>query len=176
MNIQEIEQLTAAYASQRHALAQRVQALHDEIERAKRKALDGIRLAVGHAVDAHNQLQAALQDNPQFFIKPKSAVFSGVQIGYRKKKGKIIVDDDAAVIARIRKELPEDQAELLISVTERVDKNAVGTLAANDLKRLGIQITADTDEPFIKPVDSDVDKLVNALLADIEGIDQDAAA
>ena len=168
MTLQHIEQLTNAYASQRDVLAARVQALHDEIEAAKRKALPAIRQAVGQAADARNKLQAAIQDNPRLFVKPKSAIFSGVQVGYRKKKGKIVIDDDEAVITRIRRELPEDQAELLIRVTESVDKNAVGTLAVSDLKRLGIRVTADGDEPFIKPVDSDVDKLVNALLADIE--------
>jgi hypothetical protein len=41
-------------------------------------------------------------------------------------------------------------------------------LTAADLKRLGIRVTDDSDVPVIKVADSDIDKMVDALLGDFE--------
>ena len=41
---------------------------------------------------------------------------------------------------------------------------ALGDLLADELKKLGISVTEGGDAIFIKPVDSAVDKLVDALL------------
>ncbi len=57
---------------------------------------------------------------------------------------------------------------------ESVDLNAVSDLTGADLKRLGIRIEADTEAVVIKPTDSEVDKLVEALLADAERIEEAA--
>jgi len=72
--------------------------------------------------------------------------------------------DEAATINRIRQQLPTAQAELLIKRTEKVHKPGVYDLTAADLKRLGITIDADSDEVVIKPIDGEIDKLVDALL------------
>ena len=93
-----------------------------------------------------------------------------------KKRGKVVIDDESAVIARIRKLLPEEQAELLIRVRESVDRNAVCDLSAADLKRLGIRIADDEEVVIIKSVSSSLDRLVDALLKDTESREQKSVA
>lgn len=175
-DMKDIEQRTEEYAAGRLVLKIAVQALQDEVEHVKRRHLDGIRNAVECVAGVHDRLKAALESAPELFEKPRTRVFHGVKVGFTKQRGQVVIDDEAAVIARMRKLLPKDQAELLIRVKESVHKPGVYDLTAADLKRLGITITADSDAVMIKPTDTEVDKLVNALLADIESDEAEAAA
>lgn len=168
MTLTEIETLTRVYSEARAYLTGVVTALQADLERVKHPVLPVIRDAVGEVAEAHDALKAALEDAPELFAKPKTRTIHKVKVGYRKQTGKVEVADEEKTIKLIRKRLPADQAELLIRVRESVHKPAVYDLTAADLKRLGICIADDTDEVVIKPVDGDVDKLVNALLAEIE--------
>lgn len=176
MDIQTIDTLTAAYATARSALADEVARLQEELEAAKRKRLAAIRARVKAVADRHAELSAALEDASELFKKPRTRTLHGVKVGYQKQPGKVVIDDEEAVIKRIRAQLPEAQADLLIRTRESVDKNAVADLSVADLKRLGIRVTDDSDAIVIKPTDGEVDKLVDALLAGIENAEQERAA
>lgn len=171
----EIEQLTRDYAEARAYLSGVVSRLQEELERIKHPALPLIREAVGKTSEAHGKLYAAVEAAPELFNKPKTITIAGIRVGYMKQRGQVVIEDEAAVIARIRKLLPAEQAELLIRVRESVHKPGVYDLTAGDLKRLGISISADEEAVVIKPVDSEVDKLVNALLAEAENVAEKAA-
>lgn len=171
-----IETLTKHYAEAHDRLGERGQELEAKIEQLKREALPEIRQAVRKASEARSRLHSAIKATPELFEKPRTQVVAGIRIGFMKQRGKVEIDDEAAVIARIRKLLPEDQAELLVSVKETVDKKAAYNLTDDDLKRLGIRITDDEDAVLIKPTDSEIDKLVNALLKSDEELEQESAA
>lgn len=171
MNMQEIESLTKTYAEARAYLTGVVAELQAELERVKHPVLPVIRGAVNDVSKAHDALKTALEISPELFDKPRTRTFHTVKVGYRKQAGKVEIPDEGKTIQRIETLLPEEQAELLIKTTKSVHKPSVSDLTAADLKRLGIRITDDTDEVVIKPVASDVDKLVNALLAEIENME-----
>lgn len=166
MAMEEIKKLSETYSDAHRQLADVVSVLLANIEQAKREAMPQLREAVRAHAAAEAELTAAVQADPALFEKPKTQIFSGIKVGFRKAKGKIEIDDEEKTIALIRKHLPEDQAELLIRVSESVDKNAVGPLTVDDLKRVAIRVTNDTDVVVIKPTDSDVEKMVNAFLKD----------
>lgn len=168
----EIEQLAAEYAAARAVLAGLVTDLQVEIDRITRSSLPGIRSAVGAVADIHDSLQHAIEAVPEKFMKPRTRVFSGVRCGYLTGKPRVEIPDEAETLRRIRAQLPKAQIELLIAVSERVDKRAVADLTAADLKRLRISVVPGTDEVVIKPTDSAVDKLVDALLKDAEHIEE----
>jgi arsenate reductase-like glutaredoxin family protein len=162
--MQEIERLTADYAAAYEALAAAVME-HEEAKRElARRALPRIRKLVIAEKERRAALGAAIEASPELFTRPRTVTLHGVRVGYMKAKGRIVWDDEAAVIARIRKLLPEAQAELLIRVKESVHKPAVYDLTAGDLKRLGIQIEGDGDEVLIRSAAGEVDKLIEALL------------
>lgn len=164
--LSSIETLTGVYANERASLAQLVMRLEDSIETLKRAQIDGIKQALARTTGAQAKLHSAIAENPELFTKPKTLIISGIKVGYIKQKGKVEFDDEAAVIGRIRKLLPKEQAELLIRVREGVHKPAVYDLTAGDLKRLGIRVVDDGEAIVIKPVDDQLDKLLSALLAD----------
>jgi hypothetical protein len=165
MSMQNIENLTRDFADARSALAGRVQAYQDELEKVKRRILPGIKRAAENAASARDRLQAEIERTPALFIKPKSVILHGVRVGYQKAKGTIEWEDQEKVVSLIRKHFP-DQAEILLKVTETPVKTALAQLQVTDLKRLGVTVIDSTDEVLIKPVDGDVEKLVDALLKD----------
>ena len=140
----------------------------------KQRYLSRIKVAVGNTAGAHSELIDALISSPALFEKPRTRTFHGVKVGYIKQRGQVIIDDEAAVIKRVRELLPETQAELIIKVRESIYKSAVYDLTTADLKRLGIRIDSDESIPVIKPTDTEVDKLVSALLKDAEAIGEGA--
>ena len=167
MTLTEIEQYTRAYADRRGVLAERVQALEAEIEAVKRRRLVGIKKAVAASAEAHDTLAAALLAAPELFVRPRTKVLAGVRVGFAKQKGKLVINDADKTLQLIRRHLAE-QAERLIKTTEKPLKTALETLSVAELKRIGVTVLEDGDKLVIKPTDSEVDKLVEALLAEAE--------
>ncbi len=160
-----VELKTKDFSEARAELAKRVRALNDEVEKAKRKHLVGIRHAVDKAAEAHAALYGAIEENANLFEKPRTQTFHGVKVGYRKAVGDLSWEDDESVVKQIRKHFA-DQFDVLVKTRETPMKAALAQLPAAELKKLGVEIGNDGDEVFIKPTDTEIDKLVTALLKD----------
>jgi predicted RND superfamily exporter protein len=175
MSMQQIETLAEQFAQRRHTLADLLNQIDAEQRAIITRNLRQLRLALADAAAAEDELRNAIDAAPELFDKPRTRVLHGVKVGYQKGKGKVEIPDETKTIRYIREKLPPDQAELMIRVTEKVERRAVMDLTASDLKRLGIRIVESGDQIVIKPVDSQVDKLIKALLADLPD-EQEAAA
>lgn len=125
-----------------------------------------LRTATAAEADAHAALLAAVEARPELFAKPKSRTVAGVKFGWVAGKASIKIPNEADTIARIRRLLPAEQAELLIRVVESVHKPSVLDLSAADLRRLRIEQVPGKDSPFAKPAADAADKLVDLLLAE----------
>lgn len=164
-----IEQATKEYSDRRDLLILRVEDLNADIEVLKRERLPLIKEAAAAAANAKSALEAVIDDSRALFTKPRSIIISGIQVGLRKGTGGLEYDDEATVIRRIRKQLPEEQHELLIKTIEKLIKKALGQLDVATLKKLGVTVQGTGDVVLIKAVDSDVDKIVNAMLKEVSG-------
>ncbi|HEU4601548.1 MAG TPA: host-nuclease inhibitor Gam family protein [Steroidobacteraceae bacterium] len=173
MSLDTLEQLTKEHAADRALIAERVAALNEEMQAAQRRKLPGIKAAVSKAKDSHARLQAAIDSERDLFNKPRSRVFHGIRIGLQKAKGKLTFEDAAQVVKLIRKHFAE-QFDVLVKTTEKPVKDALLQMPAADLKRIGCSVTDVGDVVLIKPTDSEIDKLVDALLAEKqEGTEDD---
>ncbi|GAB4485935.1 MAG: hypothetical protein OHK006_12930 [Thermodesulfovibrionales bacterium] len=175
MDLVTIEGLTKDYADARRSLADRVQALNDEIEAAKKRLLPGIKRAVEKAAEKKAALSSAVLEGVHLFERPRTVVISGIKVGLEKGKGKIEWEDDEQVVRLIEKHFPE-QADVLIQTKKKPLKKALANLSAAELKKIGVVIEETGDQVVIKGADSDVDKLVKALLREDEGEDVKEAA
>lgn len=164
--LNEIEVKTKQYADARAALAEIVTALNDGIEALKRQHMPALKKAVAATAQKHEILLNILKENDQAFVKPRSVIFHGVKVGFQKQKGKISYSDAESVVKLIRKHFSKSDAAVMIITEEKPIKKVLDTLPVADLKKLGCTVTADSDEAFIKPTDSEVDKLVDALVKD----------
>ena len=164
----EIVALARSYAKARDAL----EAAGEEIRQLQRKAvrdrLRGLRSRVAEAATAHDALKAAIEARPALFVKPRTVAVDGVKFGFRKQTGAVDIADEAQAIERLRKKLP-GLADALINVRESLDKKGLRKLAAADLARIGVTIGDPVDEVVIATAESDIDKLVDALLDDGDG-------
>ena len=168
-----IETAAKDYSKERSVLAELVTSLNHEIIKLNRKALPAIKRAVNATKEAEAKLEALLKDNVKLFEKPRTWTVHGIKFGFAKQKGCIEIPDVDKSIKLIRKHFP-DKADFLIVTKESISKDAVGNLSVDELKRIGCNVVADTDDVVIKPTDSNVDKLVTALLKNDEP-DQEAA-
>ena len=163
MDMQQIEQQTKHYATARQDLRDRVLALEDAVNKLKKKELPGIKRAVEDAAHCQEKLRSMIADSPDLFKRPRSIIIYGIKVGFQKAKGTLSWADDSAVVKAIKRLFP-DGWDGYVKVTEKPLKEPLATLPANDLKKLGITVSQDTDEVLIKSTENDIDKLVTALL------------
>lgn len=164
----DIEKLTKEYSGARGELAGHVGSLEAELESVKRRRLSAIKRLLAEASEAEVKLRAALEESPEIFKRPKTQIFYGIRVGYQKAKGTITFGNPDAVIRLIKKHFPE-QAEILIRTVETPNKQSLSELPAGDLKKLGCEVVETGEVVVVKPVDGEVEKLVNALLKDATG-------
>lgn len=166
-NKELIESAAKAFSKERSVLVDLVTTLDNEILKIKRKALPAIKKAVNATKETEAKLEALLRSNPDLFKKPRTWTIHGLKFGFAKQKGKIVISDEENTIKLIRKHLPT-KADVLIVKHESVSKDALANISVEEMKKIGCKVIADTDAVTIKPTDSDVSKLVTALLKNDE--------
>jgi len=167
ITMETIESQAKVFAGARAELAERLNALREEQEAAKRRRLQGIKNALARVQDAHGELRASLEASAVLFEKPKTRVLHGIRVGWMKQKGKLEISDAEACVAALRRVLGDD-ADTYIKSTEVPIKAALANLSAKDLKRVGVTLTDDVDAVVIKAADGEIDKLIDALVGDAE--------
>jgi len=167
--LREIEDTTRLLADNRELLKLRVEDLHIKIEELKRAHMKGIKEAAADTASTRIVLEQMISDSRHLFQKPKSLIFSGIRVGLKKGAGAVIFDDEALVIKRIKKIFNPADHETYIKTTEKVRKKPLEELDAATLKRLGVTLEGNGEVVLIKAVDSDVDKIVNAMLKEASG-------
>lgn len=115
------------------------------------------------AATAEGVLLGLVEDAPELFSKPRSVILHGIKCGYQKGRGELVFDDANKVVSLIQKHLPE-QMDVLVKTTYAPVKTALAQLSVAELKRIGVQVVETGDIAFIKPMDSEIDKLVSALM------------
>ncbi len=167
-NLNEIDALAKHLAQARELLSRRVTTLQEQLEATKRRFIPGIKAAVEAVKEAESKLEVAVKAAPPAtFADPRTIVVHGIRVGYMKAKGKIEFDDEKSVIKRIREHFPKAKADVLIKVTEKLQKKALGNLSVDDLRKIGCTVTTAGDGVYIKAVSDTVDKLVEALLNEV---------
>jgi hypothetical protein len=159
----QIETSTKSYADARDKLAATLQKLDDQIEALKRQFMPGIKTQVNIAKEMEAHLKAELEDSKGLFVKPRTLIMHGIKVGFEKGKGKIEFADSAQVVKLIEKNF-SDQADVLIKTKKTPVKKALSGLSAAELEKLGIIVDDTGDAVVIKPVDSQIEKLVDKLL------------
>lgn len=166
-DLEYIEHIAESYRGARDALREEATDANAAIDAVKAHCMPRLRAALVKVAALESQLRDAIAtSSPALWQRPRTRVIHGVKVGWQKLRGKVEIADEAKVIARIRDLLPADQAELLIRRRETVHKPAVYDLTAGDLRRLGITVTDDIDQVIVRDVASELDRALEALLAD----------
>ena len=163
----EIDKATADYARAHDALRDVMQNMEADRTELLKRHLPGLRIFVRKAAEKKAALKEMIEASVDQFEKPKTRILHGVIVGFRKGVGKIDWDDDARVVALIEKHFP-DWAETLLRVKKSPIVAGLNELDVKDLRKIGVTAENTGDKVVIKPTDSEIDKLVDALLREDE--------
>jgi hypothetical protein len=161
--LDDIELKARELAEQRAVMAQLVGELQAGIAALMEDQMPAVRLAIDGAAEAWSILEQTIKDSPHLFVKPRTVTMHGIKLGLEKGKGGLEIPDPPKTIALIKKHLA-DQADVLIDVKETPAKGALAQLPAADLKRVAVNVKDAGDQVVIRPADSQIDKLVRALV------------
>ena len=139
MNLLEIESLAKAYADRRALLADHLTALDRDLALVKRKHMKELKRHVALTAETQTALHAAIAGAPKLFEKPKTRIIHGIKVGFRKGKGKIEWEDDAQLVALIKKKFPACMDDLIIT-TEKPSATGLEDLDAAELRKLGVTV------------------------------------
>ncbi len=174
--IEQIDTKVRKYADARDELATTVQKLEDRIERLKRRYLPIIKKQVATAAARKLDIKNAVEESRDLFKRPRTIIMHGIRVGFAKGKGKIEYskDDIERIVRLIERHFP-GQESILLQIKKTPVKKALQNLAAADLKKLGITVEDAGDYVMIKPVDSQVEQLVDKLLKEKDEEGEEAA-
>ncbi len=161
-----IEQAAHELSAEREKLTDIVTDLNKALSDLKAAYLKQLKAAVKRTAAKHHDLAELITAAPGLFVRPKSLVFHGIQVGYGKRPGGVKIEDPQATLKLIKKHFEKDIQDLLIKTKETLKKKAIGSLTVADAKKIGATIVNATDGIIIRPVDTAVDDLVDALLED----------
>jgi hypothetical protein len=147
-----IKTATKTFSKQHEALADRLKIINDRIEDVKRRHMISLRAEVNRVAAAHQELHTLIKSAPGLFEKPRTYIFHGVKVGMGKKKGTIEIADPDKTVELIKKHFKELSGGPHQHRTETPVKKALSALSAGDqLKKIGCEVTKDTDAVVIKP-------------------------
>lgn len=161
--ITAIDPLARQYADAQLDLDRLTNELKVEIDAAVRRQWRELKQAITRAAERYEALYGAVTEARGAFEKPKTRILHGVRVGYRKAHDIVEVFDADRSCALIKKALP-DQQDVLISITERPVMDAIEQLTDDELKRIGCRRVPGKDEPVVKFADTDLDRVVAALM------------
>lgn len=172
MMIDRIEQLCGQFAAQRKVLANKMSKLDQELSRVKRRYVAEIKHHAALVAETEADLAAAIEASPEQFDKPKTKIFHGIKVGFRKGQGKLEWEDDEKTVAKLKKRLGDDAGDYIIT-TEKPSRDALKCLDEATLGKLGIELVGADDQVVVKPVESEIEKLVKAIMANVHEDDAD---
>ena len=167
MTLEEITELARDYARAVERLAEVSEEIREQQRHAVRQRLRGLKARAAEASAARAVLHDAIDDSRQRFLRPRTRATDGVKYGLRKQPGRVEISDEPRSIARVRERLP-DWADTLIRTTERLQRGPLHHLDSRQLASIGVRVEHVDDEVVISAAATDLDKLVEALLADGE--------
>lgn len=165
MTLVEIEDLAKGYADRRTLLGDRITALDRDLAMVKRKHMKELKRHVALTAEIALDLHNAIDGSRDLFMKPKTQILHGIKVGLRKGVGGLDWEDDADVVAKIEKYFKDaDEAERYLIIKKKPSADALEDLDAGTLKKFGIVVMDTGEQVVVKAVESDVEKLVKALL------------
>lgn len=162
MTLKDMEQQVAPYSDVNQKLTDAVREMEDEIGVIRRKYTPIITELAVEARELRGTLIEAIESSPELFVKPRTHTVYGIKFGLKKNKGKLIASE--RTVELLKKQF-QDRPEL-IRVKEEPDMKAIAGLSAAELKKIGVTVTADSDEVVISSDFDKIEKLIKDLVED----------
>lgn len=163
IRMREIEDLTTSYSQDYNEFAQVKRDIDNELARIKTKYGTRLNSLSQQLADKGAALTEAISNNPDLFDKPKTRVFAGIKVGFRKGTDTVEIHDEDTTVKLIEENFPKEKSETLIKVEKSVIKSALKTLEKDELKKVGCDQKKGEETVVIASIESAVDKFITAL-------------
>lgn len=165
--LKHIESACGVLASEHAHLGVMITRLDDRVRSLRLELMPHIRRQAEAVAIYRAAIFSLVDTNRPLFEKPRTRIFSDIKVGLQKQKGDTVIQDEDKTLELIERHFP-DRLDDLAPAKRKISKTALANLTAAELKKIGVEITADTDAVLIKPQDSDVEKAVAALLEETQ--------
>jgi hypothetical protein len=155
-----IEAAAKSYADARGVLAGTISRYEAELAKLQAAFLPLVNVQAAQAATARATLEGRIDANRSLFDNPRTITLHGIKLGLQKGKGRVEWADETKLVQRIFGYCSDDQVNHLLEVTYTPRKDALATLDASLLKKLGVTITDTGDQVVIKAAGTDVEKFV----------------
>lgn len=112
---------------------------------------------IGEADKLRDEIHGLTAQNKALFDNPKSHVFHGIKVGFRKAEASYEVAKKT--LALIKELCTADLIKLLIKTKETINKAALKGLDSDTLKLLKVKFVEGSDEVIVQPQDDALEKV-----------------
>ncbi len=162
-NLKDLETAAKEFSTKSRVLRNIKENLDTEIDAVKSKYIEELKKASSEAGESYQMLLTLVESSEELFSDKKSMSINNVKFGYRKKTGKIEIDNEEFTINKLQELFPEN-ADMYLSKKISISKKALDSLTAAELKKIGVNVIQDSSEAFVKLTDDEVQKLIDALV------------
>lgn len=171
VGLNDVTKAAASYAETRDEIGTLVGELNAEIDAITKAKMPQIKRLVTALAKRHAELESSIEAAPHLFERPRTVVFHGIKCGFRKNEGTIAFDDADLTVKKIKQLF--ESPDIYLHTKETPNKDALANLSARELKSIGARVEETTDVIVIKPIDTDLEKKINAL---VKGAIEETAA
>lgn len=161
LEIVHIEERMKSLAAARADLEKELHRADAKLAAVRNEFAERLKATTASVRALEDELLTHVQRVPALFKKPRSLEVNGVRAGWRKGKGRLELPDTDKLMKRIGEVLTRQQKESVVKVRVTVLKGQLARLPGEILKRLGINVTAAGQEPFVTYPKSDLEKQVD---------------
>lgn len=163
--LDHIGTLAEAHHDAHKELTEIVTELEAHLESVRKQFIKDLNRAVIKARTTRANLEAAIEAAPpHVFLKPRTLLIHGVQVGLEKGKDSLSVADEANAIAIIERDMPA-LAGTAIKTEKKLVAAMIKGFNTEALNHIGAKIIPGVDAVVIKEATSPVEKTVKALLS-----------
>lgn len=160
MSIETIEQKSKQYQSLLTELNTIAQTVREKINATTDKHIDAMREVKSKLDKLQEEIKEDVSANKSLFKSPKTKTVHCLKLGFRKSKGKLVVEDKDGAIKKIESDY--DGAEGVMIKTEKsIIKKGIESLDAKELKRLGISVITGTEQVVFDVVADNIDDFLS---------------
>ena len=161
IEVAEIENRMKILGDARGALEAELQRAEAKLAAVRDQHAEKLKAAAARVQSLEAELISLVHRVPHLFKKPQSLEINGVRTGWRKGKGRLELPDTDKLIKRIGEVLTRAQQQAVVKVKVTVLRGQLARLPGEILKKLGVNLTAAGQEPFISYPKSDLEKQVD---------------
>lgn len=161
IELADIEARMKSLGEARGALEKELQRADEKLAEVRERHAEKLKAAAANVALLEQELLSHVERVPGLFKKPQSIEIDGVRAGWRKGKGRLELPETDKLLKRIGEVLTRAQKQAVVKVKVTVLKGQLARLPGEILKRLGINVTAAGQEPFISYPKSGLEKQVD---------------